>query len=1717
MEDDGAVPDHLRCRRTDGRQWRCARRALDNLSFCELHHLQARRRQSKLAVPDSLKLRSKKKSEGARCRDRGMRVEARPFKPLRALRRRELQGELLQMVLKWLEERKKNMRAAEMKNVWRKSKRNGGDLMKDLPNGVMAISLAPARYSGGGFKPCERKIRFDSSLFMRRCFRSKNVESLPLSSFQTEPQIVPRVRGVMGLKRLRKKTCHQCQKRDTVRLIRCLSCQKEYYCIGCIKECYSAMSEKEFMMACAVCRGSCNCKTCLPSEPVDGGFKGLARRSENINKILQAHYLICLLLPVLKQINQDQKTELQIEAKRHGGKIPSLYQPLQVECGYDEKLYCCCRDIREGRLPGGIGAISFSHINKGKAYIHGGKPHLDASLSVPRHGNSLLTPVPLPEWKANDGNDSIPCPPKELGGCGACDLDLRCIFPLGWIQQLEVSAEEIVCTYDFPEVLDASSCCPFCVAVHDRVNGPDEKLREAAARLESCDNHLYCPSANDLQAEDLEHFQKHWIKGQPVVVRNVIPDKSEVTWDPSIFLRPLLERNSTDQRNDIKTVKATDCLDWCEDWHPPHWFEEQLPVHNAEFINCLPFQEYTNPSSGLFNLAVKLPKEFMKPDLGPWMHISYGVAEELGRGDSVTKLHYDLSDVVNVLTHTAEVIIPPGNRTKIEKLKRRHRAQNERELLGRTLLFQEVVNIVKQESSSLDLIERDVICVDDVTEREPAVFRGANEFSFISSIIQNPEGYDIVKQEKMFDAGECDTDIESRKECCSTQSSEISDDALKAEREGSGESGFCSGENSIAKPSGIQWDIFRREDVPKLQAYLRKHSNEFRHTYCSPVEHSFHPIHDQSFFLDSTHKRKLKEEYNIEPWTFNQHVGEAVLLPAGCPYQTRILKSCTNISLDFVSPENVSECIRLIDELHFLPNNHKAKEDKLEVKKMSLYGISFAIKEVQELTQNGTAGIHAEGEDVKRKLLKNLEKFEVFSQPVKNLWNNWDIRFFVLCSLAVQILLIFFAVIRKRTSNKLLTVFTWSLYLLADWVADFALGLLANSQGDEESDCGPAGLKIMASSGGSKHSNETATNANIRAFWAPFLLLHLGGPDTITAFAMEDNELWLRHLLGVLFEVGAALYVFVLSLPKNHLWIPTVLIFFPGFVKYVERTYALYLGSMAGFRDSMLGKPDPGPNYAKLMEEYQSKKDARIPAMIDISPEPEDPEKNPTHESLTKLEAANKALKLFSVFKGLIVELMFSFHERTQSRSEFLCWEAEDAFRVIEFELEFVYEVLFTKGAVVHKKKAYLLRLLCSCSIASAFVVFFLASKHEHDSLDVAISYTLLGGALALDALALFMLLTSDMTLVKLYDAVPLSEKAASWIIGWPPHKRWSESTAQYNLVRFCLPPRQSYLGRIAYRPTCCGKASQALGLQKALNWVTRDMTADTLNGLQYTSYAPVSAEMKKFIFQQLKKKSTLVNDLKAARGVCAFRGSWVLEQRGYLTEFRENVEADFDESLLIWHIATTLCYYSDDEDEAAHVPISASVHRRLSKQISDYMIYLLILQPDMMSSAAVVGRIRFRDTCEEAKLFFMRRMRESESGPTPNWIGALFTCGEVVEDKIEELLKKSCAKLLSVNTDAKPIDVKGDRSKSVLFDGCILAKKLKKRKVETRWMIMAEVWGEMLGHAAGRCSGIPHAQRLSKGGELLTFVWFLMAHLGLGDQYRIEAGHARAKLVVGK
>lgn len=230
-------------------------------------------------------------------------------------------------------------------------------------------------------------------------------------------------------------------------------------------------------------------------------------------------------------------------------------------CSYNLCL-SCCRDIFQGSLPGSVKAFICKCPNRRKACVFEKELSEMKSLCALTQsccnkylGSSRLSP----SWKAPDGNGGIPCPPTEFGGCGDSLLDLSCVFPLSWTKELEISAEEIVGCYELPETLDAFSCCSLCLGMDHEVNGI-KQLQEAATREDSNDNLLYCPTVAEIHSDNLEHFQKHWGKGQPVIVRNVLQGTSDLSWDPIVMFCTYLKNNAAKSENE----QATDCLDWFE-------------------------------------------------------------------------------------------------------------------------------------------------------------------------------------------------------------------------------------------------------------------------------------------------------------------------------------------------------------------------------------------------------------------------------------------------------------------------------------------------------------------------------------------------------------------------------------------------------------------------------------------------------------------------------------------------------------------------------------------------------------------------------------------------------------------------------------------------------------------------------------------------------------------------------------------------------------------------------------------------------------------------------------------------------------------------------------------------------------------------------------------------------------------------------------------------
>ncbi|XP_062211756.1 lysine-specific demethylase JMJ26-like [Phragmites australis] len=809
--------------------------------------------------------------------------------------------------------------------------------------------------------------------------------------------------------------CHQCQRNDKERVVWCMSCKNKRFCVPCMQRWYPDLSEDEFAAKCPYCRKNCNCKACLRMRGVEEPPK---KEISEENQIRYACHVLSLLLPWLRKLRQEQMEEKELEAKIKGVLVNKVKLE-QAECNLDERVYCnncrtsivdfhrsckccfydlclaCCWEIRKDEIPGGEEVMSAQYEDRGKDYAFGSIPkskdgnrraslkgHMKSPNDEPCNGMAASEDPnsPLLLWKAkSDG--SIPCPPKELGGCGGSLLGLKCLLPEMMLSDLEERADRIVRSEIFAKaVAKRSDQCP-CYDHSGKVRTQD--MREAANRKGFTDNHLYCPLATGIREDDLVHFQMHWAKGEPVIVSDVLRLTSGLSWEPLVMWRALREKKTNGTVEDEHfAVRAVDCLDWCEveinirmffvgytrgrthpstqwpeilklkDWPPSSSFDQRLPRHGAEFISALPFPEYIDPRYGPLNLATKLPDGALKPDLGPKTYIAYGFYQELGRGDSVTKLHCDMSDAVNILTHTAEVSYETYQLQKIEKARKKMREQDLQELYGvlesgterglspsctesRDIAVDETSNTPRNDRTCKDISDGSDINVLPPGDTEGDV---KDKLSSHESKVQSEGGqcsdhnHKDNRSDKMRNGAHYISDNQGYKDGC-RPSKEVRGVPLGTDQDG--------GEQQ--RTGGALWDIFRREDSDKLQEYLRKHASEFRHVHCNPVKQVIHPIHDQTFYLTEEHKRKLKEEYGVEPWTFEQKLGEAIFIPAGCPHQVRNLKSCIKVAMDFVSPENVGECIKLTGEFRRLPSDHRAKEDKLEIKKIVIHALKDVI------------------------------------------------------------------------------------------------------------------------------------------------------------------------------------------------------------------------------------------------------------------------------------------------------------------------------------------------------------------------------------------------------------------------------------------------------------------------------------------------------------------------------------------------------------------------------------------------------------------------------------------------------------------------------------------------------------------------------------------------------------------------------------------------------
>lgn len=905
-EDNTGIPDDLRCKRSDGKQWRCHAMSMPDKTVCEKHYIQAKKRAANSAMRASLK-KAKRKPAG----ESDSYLESKsddmdsPIMDYRVSGSGDKHKEKMS--------KKQLSYSPETPTFKNSSLHISPNLNDDLQRDMEESEETPKAYRTPSSVADSSKSRSEkmhgASVMMETSDGSSE------SSEDTGGQV-----------------CHQCRRDDTQNIVWCLKCDRRGYCEECISTWYPNIPAEEVHRICPACRGCCNCKMCLRGDNV---IKGKIREIPAQAKLEHLFCLLSSVLPVVKQIHFEQCSELELERKLRGNRIDLPRTKLNADeqmccdfcripiidyhrhcanCSYDICLKCC-QDVRIASKDGGEAETSRMQADESNEDTN------TLEMQDEPLKQKMLLSNKLRDWKSNN-DGSVPCPPKKHGGCGNSPLMLKRIFKMNWVAKLVKNVDEMV------------SGCKMYDIDSLKIDDLSSKLCRSAGRENSDDNFLYAPYCQDIKNEGIDGFRKYWLKGQPVIVRGVCDESSMLGWDPMVMGIGIQETSDERMKDDNRIVKAIDFFDRSEidielgqfikgyyegrmrkddrpemlvlkNWPSPSASEEFLLYQRPEFISKLPLLEYIHSKWGLLNLPAKLPHYSLQNDVGPKILISYGAYDEIGQGDSVNMLHFNMRDVVYLLVHTCEVkTTSPTNAPK-----------------------------------SLD---------EPILPKSP------------------------ITEHNMEDDGEINIDtVEDDK----TESQEISttnnEKALKCE-----DLNRDCEETFTKSHLGAVWDIFRREDVPKLIEYMKLHWNEFGIPDDIVNDSAPQPLHEGVIFLNSHHKRKLKEEFGIEPWSIEQHLGVAVFIPTGCPFQVRNLQSSVQLGLDFLFPESLVEAVRLAGEIRELPNDHESKLQMLEVGKISLYAASSSIKEVQKLVLDPKLGAELAFEDpnLTKLVSMNLEK-----------------------------------------------------------------------------------------------------------------------------------------------------------------------------------------------------------------------------------------------------------------------------------------------------------------------------------------------------------------------------------------------------------------------------------------------------------------------------------------------------------------------------------------------------------------------------------------------------------------------------------------------------------------------------------------------------------------------------------------------------------------------
>ncbi|XP_062179492.1 uncharacterized protein LOC133884147 [Phragmites australis] len=417
------------------------------------------------------------------------------------------------------------------------------------------------------------------------------------------------------------------------------------------------------------------------------------------------------------------------------------------------------------------------------------------------------------------------------------------------------------------------------------------------------------------------------------------------------------------------------------------------------------------------------------------------------------------------------------------------------------------------------------------------------------------------------------------------------------------------------------------------------------------------------------------------------------------------------------------------------------------------------------------------------------------------------------------------------------------------------------------------------------------------------------------------------------------------------------------------------------------------------------------------------------------------------------------------------------AFRVVEAELAFLYDFLYTRTIVLVGAKTYICIAVAVAGI-TMWTAFFGALGPGYHRLLIGVrnldrSVTVLivvitAGLEVFQAVAGF---SSNWRYIKtLYRCVrddrPWSRRWRGHHLWWnesitpPETKYWEDKVGEYVLLE-----------RFHHHPW------------NLLSWLTLYLVEPRRQGQKRGRRKPLPPEVKRAVLLSLKRCRC-----QPTNGIAALRSHGLQTRLSWACKFPK-----ITDQILVWHVVTTRCdWASDRPGRSDTLATVGGEHRLIATKLSNYCAYLVAFVPEMLPDPSYNAEQIFDTAVQQARdhlgdcrteRSILARLEEMEANELAHPEG-MESCG--VHERASRTTVIERAALLggqlraAVRTDAR------------------------------RWQVLAEFWTELVLFLAPSDNVDIHAEMLGAGGEFMTQLWALLAHAGVLDR---PAGHVSATM----